>query len=210
MLWNRAAHFSFFFFLESTPCGISQIFRNVYATRPLRTIKPRSAKFLKNARWKTFDMWANFNHKNLTSLPSQLSWRWLCETARLKLLSWSSVYKFHSPSWRRNASVPRRSPGPGTPPCLRSGCRGCTWAARCSSAWRTWCICSCCWDPETGTPCRRAPQSRSCSVHSVCRKPLRTKTDQEEDSERKPMNDSRCCCDKNIHRWNRIFIKLYI
>lgn len=30
-------------------CGISQIFRNVYATRPIRTIKPFSEMFLENA-----------------------------------------------------------------------------------------------------------------------------------------------------------------
>lgn len=46
------------------PCGTSQIFRNVYATRPLRTIKPLKGKFFRNAWWKTLNMWANFYHKN--------------------------------------------------------------------------------------------------------------------------------------------------
>lgn len=124
---------------------------------------------------KPLSMWANSSRINRRSLPSRLSWRWRCGTARLPLLSWSSVCTCRSPGWTRNASVPRRSPAPGTRPCLRSGCRGCTWAKRCSSGLQTWCICSCCWDPEMEIPCRRAPQSRSCWVRSVCRKPLRTK-----------------------------------
>lgn len=53
--------------LKVHSCGISQIFCNVYATRPVRTIKPFSEMLLKNAWWKTFNVWANFHHKNRLS-----------------------------------------------------------------------------------------------------------------------------------------------
>lgn len=52
------------------PCGISQIFRNVYTARPIRTIEPRNGKFFRNAWWKALNMWANFYHKNRGSYHS--------------------------------------------------------------------------------------------------------------------------------------------
>lgn len=157
------------------PSGIPLDFpAHIVTGSPEKTNEVLNGKFSGTHNRQEVNIWAPCECPKQTNLPFQLSGRWLCETGRQKLWSWSSACKFHCPGWRRNASDPPRSLEPRTRPCLRSGCRGCTWAARCSAGWRTWCRCSCCWDPGTGTPYRRAPRNRSCSVHSVFRKPLRT------------------------------------
>lgn len=105
-------------------------------------------------------------------LPFQPGGRWRCGTARQtpSWLWWAC--RCHCPGCRRTSASLPRFLLLGIPPALRSGCRSCTAARRCSLWWQTLCRRNCCWDPCWGTPCRTALQTRSYWARSGSQKHL--------------------------------------